>query len=107
MYHYHYSSLTKSFDPSSVGTAFRRQNSKSMVNEYRDRRKPAVETMPSSYRMTSRVIYNAQYHRQHCTLQTFYKFGALRPVQLYRLALAYNLKSIPILFELYNMFFII
>ena len=27
--------------------------------------------------MTSRVLYSAQYHRQHCTLQAFQQFGAL------------------------------
>ena len=27
--------------------------------------------------MTSRVLYSAQYHRQHCTLQAFEQFGAL------------------------------
>ena len=29
------------------------------------------------FRMTSRVLYSAQYHRHHCTLQTFGKFGPL------------------------------
>ena len=29
------------------------------------------------FRMTSRVIYSAQYHRQHCTLHVFEQFGAL------------------------------
>ena len=29
------------------------------------------------FRMTSRVLYSAQYHRQHCTLQAFEQFGAL------------------------------
>ena len=29
-----------------------------------------------SYRITSRVLYSAQYHRQHCTLQAFEQFGA-------------------------------
>ena len=45
--------------------------------QYRDRRKPEVRTIPYSYRMTSRVLYSAQYHRQHCALQTFEEFGAL------------------------------
>ena len=27
--------------------------------------------------MTSRVLYSAQYHREHCTLHTFEQFGAL------------------------------
>ena len=27
--------------------------------------------------MTSRVLYSAQYHRQHCTLHAFEQFGAL------------------------------
>ena len=27
--------------------------------------------------MTSRVLYSAQYHRQHCTLQAFKQFGTL------------------------------
>ena len=27
--------------------------------------------------MTSRVVYSAQYHRQHCTLHAFEQFGAL------------------------------
>ena len=29
------------------------------------------------FQMTSRVLYIAQYHRQHCTLLAFEKFGAL------------------------------
>ena len=29
------------------------------------------------FRMTSRVLYSAQYHRHHCTLQAFEQFGAL------------------------------
>ena len=29
-----------------------------------------------SYRITSRVLYSAQYHRQQCTLQAFEKIGA-------------------------------
>ena len=29
------------------------------------------------FRMTSRALYSAQYHRQHCTLQAFEQFGAL------------------------------
>ena len=29
------------------------------------------------FRMTSRVLYSAQYHRQHCTLHAFKQFGAL------------------------------
>ena len=29
------------------------------------------------FRMTSRVLYSAQYHRQHCTLHAFEQFGAL------------------------------
>ena len=29
------------------------------------------------FRMTSRVLYSAQYHRQHCSLHTFEQFGAL------------------------------
>ena len=29
------------------------------------------------FRMTSRVLYGAQCHRQHCTLQAFEQFGAL------------------------------
>ena len=29
------------------------------------------------FRTTSRVIYNAQYPRQHCPLHTFEQFGAL------------------------------
>ena len=33
--------------------------------------------MPYTYRMTSRVVCRAQYHRQHCTLETFEQFGAL------------------------------
>ena len=34
-------------------------------------------TLPYSYRMTSRVLYRAQYHKQHCTLQAFEQFGTL------------------------------
>ena len=37
--------------------------------QYRDRKKPKVRNMPYSYRMTSRVPYSTQYHRQHCTLR--------------------------------------
>ena len=33
--------------------------------------------MPYSYRMTSRVLYSAQYHRQHCTLNAFEQFRTL------------------------------
>ena len=29
------------------------------------------------FRMPSRVIYSAQYHRQHCTLHTFEQIGSL------------------------------
>ena len=29
------------------------------------------------FRMTSRVLYSAQYHRQHCTLHAFEQFEAL------------------------------
>ena len=29
------------------------------------------------FRMTARVLYSAQYHRQHCTLRSFEQFGAL------------------------------
>ena len=29
------------------------------------------------FQMTSRVLYSAQYHRQHCTLHAFEQFGAL------------------------------
>ena len=29
------------------------------------------------FRMTSRVLYSAQYHRQHCTLLSFEQFSAL------------------------------
>ena len=29
------------------------------------------------FRMISRVLYSAQYHRQHCTLHAFEQFGAL------------------------------
>ena len=40
-------------------------------------RQKEVGTMAISYRMTSRVLYSAQYHRQHCTLQAFEQFEAL------------------------------
>ena len=39
--------------------------------KYRDRRKPEVGTMPYSYRMTSWVLYSAQYNTKHCTPQAF------------------------------------
>ena len=29
------------------------------------------------FRMSSRVLYSVQYHRQHCTLHAFKQFGAL------------------------------
>ena len=45
--------------------------------QYRNRREHEVGTVPYSYRMTSRILYSAQYHRQHCTLQAFEQFGAL------------------------------
>ena len=48
-----------------------------ILNYYRDTRKPKVETVPYSYRMTSRVLYSAHYHIQHSTLQAFEQFGAL------------------------------
>ena len=44
--------------------------------QYRDRRKPEAGTMPY-FRMTSRVLYSAQYHRQHCTLHACEQFGSL------------------------------
>ena len=34
-------------------------------------------TMPNSYRITSRVLYSAQCHRDHSTLHAFEQFGAL------------------------------
>ena len=37
----------------------------------------AICTIMAISRMTSRVLYSAQYHRQHCTLQAFEQFGAL------------------------------
>ena len=37
---------------------------------------PKSRLMPYSYRMTSRVLYSAQYHRQHYTLHAFEQFGA-------------------------------
>ena len=45
--------------------------------QYRERKKPEVGTMSYSYRMTPRVLYSEQYHRQHCTLHAFEQFGAL------------------------------
>ena len=45
--------------------------------QYRDKRKPVPGIMPYSYRMTSRVLYSAQHHRQHCTLHAFEQLGAL------------------------------
>ena len=32
---------------------------------------------PGLFRVTSRVLYSAQYHRQRCTLHTFEQFGTL------------------------------
>ena len=32
---------------------------------------------PLLFRMTSRVLYRAQYHRQHCTLQAFEQIGVI------------------------------
>ena len=40
--------------------------------QYRDGRNALL-----LFRMTSRVLYSAQYHRQHCTLHAFEQFGAL------------------------------
>ena len=37
----------------------------------------ATEGRPKPVRMTSRVLYSAQYHRRHCTLHAFEQFGAL------------------------------
>ena len=37
----------------------------------------------NSYRMTSRVLYNAEYHIHNCTLQIFEQFGALYVHNLY------------------------
>ena len=45
--------------------------------QYRDRRKQEVVTILYSYRMTSRVLHSAHYHRHHCTHQAFEEFGAL------------------------------
>ena len=42
--------------------------------QYRDRRKDYALLL---FRMTSRVLYSAQYHRQHCTLKAFEQFGEL------------------------------
>ena len=47
------------------------------TSQYRDRRKPEVGTILYSYRMTSKILYSSQYHRQHCALQAFEQFGAL------------------------------
>ena len=33
--------------------------------------------MSYTYRMTLKVLYDAQHHIQHCTLQAFEQFGAL------------------------------
>ena len=46
--------------------------------EYRDKREAEVGTKLYTYRMPSRVLYSAQYHRQHCALQTFEQFGQPR-----------------------------
>ena len=43
----------------------------------RDRRKLEVGTKSYSYRMTSRVLYSARYHRQLRTIQAFEQFGTL------------------------------
>ena len=44
--------------------------------QFRDRRNPEIGTMSYSYRMTSRVLYSAQYHWQHCTHQAVEHFGS-------------------------------
>ena len=38
---------------------------------------PVLYLLCLIFRMTSRVLYSTQYHRQHCTLQAFEQFGAL------------------------------
>ena len=43
--------------------------------QYRDRRKPEAGIMPYSY--FERLLYSAQYHRQHGTLHAFEQFVAL------------------------------
>ena len=45
--------------------------------QYRDRKKPEVGTVPYSYRMTSRVLYSTQFHRQQDTSHTFEQFRTL------------------------------
>ena len=44
--------------------------------QYRDRMKPEARTMPYSYRMTSVILYSAQYYIQHCTLHASEQLGA-------------------------------
>ena len=54
-----------------------------------------------SYRMTSRVLCSAPYHRQHCTFQAFEQFGALHIHNLddeYPTRLGFD-PSIPLCFE--------
>ena len=43
------------------------------ISRQREARSPALLL----FRMTSGVLYSAQYHRQHCTPQGFEQFGAL------------------------------
>ena len=44
--------------------------------QYRNRKKPAAETVPYSYfEKLPRVLCSAQYHRQHCILHAFEQFG--------------------------------
>ena len=45
--------------------------------QFRDRGKPKVGNMPWSYGRTLKIVHSAQYHKQHCTLQTIEQFGAL------------------------------
>ena len=40
------------------------------------RKESEVRTVPYSYRITLRFLYNAYYHRQHYTLQAFEQFRA-------------------------------
>ena len=49
--------------------------------QYRDRRNPEVGAILYSHQITSRVLYSAQYHRQHCAPQAFEQYGSLyRPM---------------------------
>ena len=66
------------------------------IDSCRNKKKAEVGTTPYSYQMISKILYNVQYRRQHCTLQTFEQFGAL---YMHKLDPAGTWTQLPLSFE--------